>query len=120
MGIYPRYSKTEEKPLDPQGVPGSVYTRGWTEYREEPGVTYVRNIIATDWHEFQRDTCFCCSCEDEHTGSDVYCRNHGFAGERPCEVHNMPGSGYDIDDNPIELESVQVVTARLKDQGLRF
>lgn len=37
-----------------------------------------------------RDNCFCCSC-GEREGSDPFCRNHGFAGLRPCESHNQPG-----------------------------
>lgn len=40
----------------------------------------------------ERTDCYCCSCGDG--GHDAACRNHGWAGRRPCELHNMPGEKY--------------------------
>lgn len=56
--------------------------------------------------------CFCCSCNDHGDGlitSDSACRNHGFYGKRPCELHNMPG--YVWEDTEEMPESVQVKRA---------
>jgi hypothetical protein len=38
----------------------------------------------------ERTDCFCCSCGDG--GMDPACRNHGWAAERPCGLHDMPGT----------------------------
>lgn len=35
--------------------------------------------------------CLCCSCREIHPGPDPYCRAHGFAGTRSCELHGSPG-----------------------------
>lgn len=53
-----------------------------------------RTVILTPWKEIERHTCFCCSCDHtgDYTGSDPDCRNHGFDGQRPCEIHGLPGS----------------------------
>jgi len=45
----------------------------------------------------ERLNCWCCSCRDDRPGGDAACRNHGFAAERPCEVHGMPGSPWSRD-----------------------
>lgn len=34
--------------------------------------------------------CYCCSCGSQN--DDPYCRNHGHAGARPCEIHGFAGS----------------------------
>jgi hypothetical protein len=56
---------------------------------EQPGLVITETFRLLGKAEV-RTNCFCCSCDDQ-VGSDVYCRNHGFAGERPCELHGMPG-----------------------------
>lgn len=70
--------------------------------------------------QVERTNCFCCSCNDYGDGlisSDPGCRNHGFAGTRPCEEHNMPGQEWDdfgIENDPDVgkmPESVQVKRA---------
>lgn len=50
--------------------------------------------------------CLCCSCSDVSNLhiTDPYCRNHGFAGSRPCEEHNSPGMPDEEGNMP---ESVQ-------------
>ena len=75
----------------------------------EPGLEYTIVVKGADWVE-KRTDCFCCSCsEDEwgHISPDVACRNHGFAGKRPCRAHNMPGSEYDPEMGGGMPDSVQ-------------
>lgn len=49
--------------------------------------------------------CFCCSCGDrDREGSDPFCRNHGWAGERPCEKHGSPGKVDDDGKMPSSVE----------------
>lgn len=52
-------------------------------------------IIVESWVKVceirDRQNCFCCSCGDRE-GTDVACRNHGWAAKRPCEMHEMPGT----------------------------
>lgn len=65
----------------------------WTEVSREPGVVLTRQIQATGWTVESRTDCFCCSCHDNvygYQGTDPHCRNHGFSGRRPCELHDMP------------------------------
>lgn len=75
----------------------------WTETFEEPGLSGTRIVAAGDW-VLTRTDCFCCSCP-ESGSSDPYCRNHGFAGERPCETHNLPGSPADERDMPDSVQA---------------
>jgi hypothetical protein len=57
-----------------------------------------------------RTNCYCCSC-GEREGFDPYCRNHGWAGTRKCEVHDVgPGDTQDEEGRP--LGSVQQERAR--------
>lgn len=56
-----------------------------------------------------RTTCYCCSCGDRE-GSDPYCRNHGWAGTRPCEQHGMSGK---VDDDGVMPVSVQQKRAKV-------
>ncbi|AVR56891.1 hypothetical protein PBI_TRISCUIT_18 [Microbacterium phage Triscuit] len=55
-----------------------------------------RMVWASDWRETARFACHCCTCDEDywsgHTTNDPYCRNHGFYGTRPCDIHNLPGS----------------------------
>lgn len=87
-------------------------SESWVEVdNTRAGVVKTRTVTATPW-EVVITHCFCCSCDDHNP--DPYCRNHGFAGERPCEEHNMPGS---VDENGTMPDSVQVVRRRqLADQ----
>lgn len=64
----------------------------WTETVKRPEGIYTRQVKAEPW-SFERTNCFCCSCPDY--GGDPYCRNHGFAGTRPCLTH---GSNGDADE----------------------
>lgn len=73
----------------------------------EPGLTTIL-IMVPVLEIVERDNCYCCSCGDL-AGSDPYCRNHGWAGERPCKVHGMPGQEDDEDDMP---DSVQIQNLR--------
>lgn len=97
MGIYP--SRTYE-------TKGNVLY----ETTEVPGLKTTRVFLLALEIE-ARDDCYCCSCgDDEHIYPDIYCRNHGWAGERPCEVHKMPGSAtHDTPEGESTepLESVQ-------------
>lgn len=88
MSIYPEYRKANFKVAD-----GGVQV--WTEYRETPGLVEERTVTATGWTVKERTDCFCCSCDEDRPGSDPACRNHGWAAERPCETHSMPGSPWD-------------------------
>lgn len=109
MGIYESYRKG---PIEFDHKTG-VST--WTEYQEWPGHTNSRTVTATRWVETARDDCFCCSCDDERPGSDPACRNHGWAAQRPCEKHNLPGQPWDDDVNDVGAgmpDSVQVKRAK--------
>jgi len=79
---------------------------------EIPGVTTTTIYIPVVTIE-HRDNCYCCSCYENENGyvgnMDVYCRNHGWDGARPCELHDMPGS-------PENIDSVQTVR---REQALR-
>lgn len=57
------------------------------------------------------DTCLCCTCVTDHI-TDPSCRDHGWYGQRPCEVHAMAGR---IDDDGNMPYSVQIIRARRQD-----
>jgi hypothetical protein len=103
MGIYPDYYT---EPADTKTA------HEWYEYRSIPGVVSRRRVVATNWEEYQRNNCFCCSCED--FSCDPYCRNHGWYGTRPCEVHGMPG---EAGDDGVMPAGVQVVWASRRPGG---
>lgn len=98
MGIYP---SKRTVPGDTQGI------QQWVEVIESPGVTYQRTITASAWVEHRTD-CYCCSCPDDEV-ADVYCRNHGLRGQRPCEEHNTSGIA---DPGGVMPSSVQTELAR--------
>lgn len=78
-------------------------TESWTETTHSTEGDSVRLITASA-SILTRTNCFCCSCTD--TGaSDPYCRNHGFAGERPCEDHKMPGQVDEEGRMPASVQS---------------
>jgi hypothetical protein len=84
-------------------------TYRWTETRTEPGAVWQRTVTVTDWELAERTDCFCCSCGD-YGSSDPYCRNHGFAGERPCETHELPGAA---NEDGVMPDSVQTEQRRV-------
>lgn len=94
MGIYreTRYTDSDGRPLS-----SLAYAQGRevTIHVSEPGLEYTATLKPEDWTETRTD-CFCCSCGDRE-GSDVACRNHGFAAKRPCEAHGTPGSPWPVD-----------------------
>lgn len=111
MGIYETYSK------GPVTVDPETGLQTWTEYQHWPGHTNSRIVTATKWQEVERTNCFCCSC-GEREGSDPACRNHGWAANRPCETHKLPGQAWGEEAGP-ELDgtmplSVQAERARTK------
>lgn len=95
MGLYPKTSISNRKKHDD----GS---ETWTETVWTPEMIMRRAVRAEPFIE-ERTNCFCCSC-GLNEFSDPFCRNHGFAGERPCEVHNMPGQ---VDEDGNMPASVQ-------------
>ena len=92
MGIYPTVTRKGEQT-------GILLTSV-----EEPGLKtlYIYELIAT---VVDRSDCFCCSCEDRE-GSDVFCRNHGWFGARPCEKHDMPGKASEDGFMPLSIEKI--------------
>lgn len=86
MGIYGHTGTRNHKRHDDG-------TETWEEVTELPGVKTIRNITAGVRRE-ERTDCFCCTCGDDAL-SDAACRNHGYYGKRPCDIHNMPGQVWD-------------------------
>jgi hypothetical protein len=80
-----------------------------TERMVDLDAVYERQVMVEPWREVQRLTCFCCSCGD--FGADPACRNHGYAGTRPCEKHGTPGSVWD--DDGTMPDSVQMERRRI-------
>lgn len=110
MGVYASYDKSE-----PEHNPDGSTT--WTEYQRLPGIVRSRTITATEWKDHERTDCYCCSCGDY--GSDPYCRNHGFAGTRRCDVHRMPGTGKDPEYLHDGVYKVDLVKLRSVQQEAR-
>lgn len=94
MGIYETYSK------GPVTFDHQTGVSTWTEYQEWPGYKNSRTVTATRWEECERTNCYCCSCCDDRQGSDAACRNHGWAAQRPCEKHKLPGQPWDDTGDP--------------------
>jgi hypothetical protein len=97
-------------------------SQSWKEYETEPGVIKLRTVYASAWAEVERNNCFCCSCPANNP--DPHCRNHGWAGRRPCEDHKLPGTKYEqehIDNKTGSLLRVDVmpqsVQAYRREQG---
>lgn len=57
--------------------------------------------------------CYCCSCDSQN--DDPYCRNHGHAGMRPCEIHGFAGSP--DEESGVMPPSVQAV---IRERAQRF
>jgi hypothetical protein len=104
MGIYPHTRIVDRQ----RNMAGGEF---WEEVESSPGLERRRLVVAQPWVE-HRTNCFCCSCTDHLV--DPYCRNHGFAGERPCERHNMPGCP---DEEGVIPDSVQIARYRHGEGG---
>lgn len=99
MGLY-------EQPITKSKVTANedgTYT--WTETQDDLSSIRTRTVTASAWSE-ERYACYCCTCDahdiDGASGggmSDGYCRNHGAGvGERPCDIHNLPGQTIELLD----------------------
>lgn len=96
MGIYESYT-TGPVAQNEDG------TETFQEFQHWPGYTNVRTVTRTKWAEHERTDCYCCSC-GHREGSDPYCRNHGFAGERACERHKLPGTPDEDGRMPVSVQ----------------
>jgi hypothetical protein len=76
----------------------------WDEVRWDDGVIEQRHLTTTSWSMVQRTNCWCCSCAHQE-GDDPSCRNHGWWGRRPCELHAMAGetSRQDVIPDSVEV-----------------
>lgn len=95
MGIYPDTETSKQ---------GDILVTTYNDYSGVVITTYYQPILVVE----NRDNCFCCSCSETEYGQEVtdpYCRNHGYAGMRPCEKHDMPGQE---DDEGVMPVSVQI------------
>lgn len=110
MGIYPEDTKGPVIRDEERGL------ETWTEYRTWPGFVQTRELQATLWKETERTDCFCCSCGDRE-GSDPACRNHGWAAQRPCEAHNMPGQAWEPEPGETEGKMPESVQEVLRARG---
>lgn len=70
-----------------------------------PGIETVTVYQAVAVIE-NRTNCYCCTCP-EVGGSDIHCRNHGFVGERPCDIHDMPGAVDEDDKMPASVKTIR-------------
>ena len=71
-----------------------------------------RVVWASNWRETERLECFCCTCDEDyysgHVSTDAACRNHGYYGKRPCDIHNLPGYTWeDTDEMPDSVLTVR-------------
>lgn len=98
MGVYENYTYGPVTKNDDG-------TETLQEFQHWPGHTNVRTITRTAWTLHERTDCYCCSC-GHREGSDPYCRNHGFAAERPCEVHKMAGVPDEDGKMPVSVQQV--------------
>jgi hypothetical protein len=79
-----------------------------------PGISHVKVYQLVAEIENRTD-CFCCTCGDRE-GSDPACRNHGWAAQRPCDIHGFPGQPWDDDESEMP-EPVTVYRERHSDVG---
>lgn len=100
-----------------------MITRENVEHHDDGHTSYIevdtqpdsitRTNVTRSAPEITITNCYCCSCYEDDYGmvtSDPACRNHGFAAQRPCELHNMPGQPWDdygFDTDGKMPESVQ-------------
>lgn len=85
-----------------------------TERRVTTEAYYERVVWVSKWEEKSRYECFCCTCTGDPYNEqiDPACRNHGYGGRRPCDIHNLPGSEWeDTDEMP---ESVLTIREKQK------
>lgn len=121
MGIYPEVSYEHR----PEGALPNGRRRKARLLKKisEPGLETIEVYVLQKVIRNRTD-CYCCTCGlgDEGLGwatIDAACRNHGYAGRRPCEYHGMPGDawdnemiGADADAEEVMPDSVQVYRAR--------
>jgi hypothetical protein len=93
MGIYPETDfKVDRKT--------GLLTKTYNDFSGVVVTTIYQPICTIE----ARDNCYCCSC-GEREGSDPHCRNHGWAGQRSCELHEMPGSPNDEGNIPQSVQA---------------
>lgn len=93
MGIYPTENWEQDRKT---GLLYHVYN----DFSGLKVTTVYQPII--EHHE--RTDCYCCSCGDRE-GSDPACRNHGYYGTRPCELHGTSGSPWeDTGEMPLSVQ----------------
>lgn len=95
----------------PPGTDTTTSTE-WTEVQPCVGYYRQRKVWASDWDETGRVNCYCCTCTESHdrVNTDKHCRNHGFAGRRPCAVHNLPGDPDQDGTVPDAITNVNTTT----------
>lgn len=103
MGIYPHEQWQRSSRSNGDGTRTDTAIRTYNDYGGEVLIQVFECVAEIR----VRTDCFCCSCGDR-PGSDPACRNHGWAAKRPCEIHDMPGSPWDDDEDENMPESVQV------------
>jgi len=82
---------------------------GYLEEIRTSSLICRRELTAGPWTE-ERINCFCCTCPDGGGPADPCCRNDGWWGTRPCELHNMPG---EVDEDGVMPASVQEYRQRV-------
>jgi len=93
MGVYPdEVFKFQDN--------GTVLVRTYDDYS---GLVLI-DVFQLVARITDRTTCYCCSCGDR-PGSDPYCRNHGFAGARPCLDHDVPGQANEDGNMPDSVQA---------------
>lgn len=91
-------------------------SESWKEYdTRESGVKKMRTIYASEWVVIERYDCYCCTCRNSNP--DPHCRNHGFAGRRPCEEHLMPGKHYEQEH--IDRKTGAILRAEVMPQSVQ-
>lgn len=108
MGLYPVIRRMEVN--TGRYIPADEVHRheAWyEEYDDFSGLVRYRLIEATDAFTI-RDNCYCCSCG---VNPDPYCRNHGFAGMRPCVEHDQPGQAGDDGVMPASVQAIRLARA---------
>lgn len=92
MGFYPNRSYVHM----PDGTVLETHT--------EPGLKKYRTLTPSEWIE-ERDDCYCCTCPRQGSGLDPYCRNHGWDGRRPCDMHSLPGQLDGSGEMPLSVQA---------------
>lgn len=99
MGVYPAITYLDVNTGRPIPEASLPHTGAWYEEYYDYAVRRYRLVTAEVFAEV-RETCFCCTCGDRE-GSDPYCRNHGWMGERSCEEHGQIGTARTEGGGPV-------------------